>query len=57
MLIESAATGFGIILVSVNGWLVNNWVHNHLVLTIAVGVCIPFFCTIQESYRWYFSKG
>jgi len=57
MIIESSAAGIGIVLVSVNGWLVNNWVHNHYVLAFVAAGGIPFLLTIPESYRWHFGRG
>ena len=56
ILVDVAASGVGILLVSLNGYLSRDWIQCHVFLATTVGITIPFFMCIPESYRWYFSK-
>ena len=54
---DVGACGIGIILVSLNGFVSRDWLQCHHFLALSVGISIPFFLTMPESYRWYFGKG
>lgn len=57
MFAETIASGFGIIIPSINGWLMNNWVAQLYFSSACLAVTVPFYCLADESFRWYFSKG